>query len=171
MTNGGTSNPLGYCITPCHCSTSSLILLANFCVLMCCLLVKCAAASDGHTAHLHCLHTIISQLDTCSKKKICTLHGCLVFLPICRGIYFCVCIRCCLLLCLVFFVDATWRLLIPVDFFAIDFPHVYASIAHNFTNIAPIKLFAISMILQFVVAIQRFHVWLYLAIFSESTLP
>ena len=171
MTNGGMSNPLGYCITPCHCSTSSLILLAILCGLLCCLLVKCAATSDGHTAHLHCLHTIICQLGTCSKKKSARSMAVWYLCQFITVFCFCFCMKYCLLLYLVIFLDATWRLLIPVDFFAIDFRHVYASIAHNFTNIAPIKLFLMSMILQFVVAIQRFHIWLYLAIFSESTLP
>ena len=171
MTNGGMSNLLGYCITPCHCSTSSLILLANFCALLCCLLVKCAATSDGHTAHLHCLHTIICQLGTCSKKK--SARSMAVWYLCQSAAIFCFCLRTryCLLLYLVVFLDATCRLLIPVDFCAIDIRRVYASIAHNFTNILSIKLSPISMILQFVVAIQRFHIWLYLAIFSESTLP
>ena len=72
--------------------------------------------------------------------------------------------------------NATWRLLIPVDFFAIDIPCVYASIAHNFTNFAPTKSCPISIIFQFVATILQSifgYTWQYFLNppYPESTVP
>jgi hypothetical protein len=69
VTNGGTSNPLGYIITPYYRSTSSMMAFAIFRGRLCCLLVKCVATSDGHTAHRHFLQTTTCHLDKCSKKS------------------------------------------------------------------------------------------------------
>lgn len=69
VTNGGTSNPLGYIMTPCHASTSSMMAFAIFRGRPCCLLVKCPATSDGYTAHRHFLQTTTCHSGKCSKNS------------------------------------------------------------------------------------------------------
>jgi len=126
VTNGGTPNPLGYIMTPCHRSTSSMMAFAIFRGRLCCLLVKCAATSDGYTAHRHFLQTTTCHLDKCSKHHLRALW----LLEFCRRVfllrfhYYCIYCHLERCRCLWFFVtlNAAWRLLILVDFLLMALP-------------------------------------------------
>jgi hypothetical protein len=57
LTNGGTTNSLGYCATPAHPCISSHSASACFLANLCCLFVKWPTTWLGHTAYRHSLHT------------------------------------------------------------------------------------------------------------------
>jgi hypothetical protein len=95
---------------------------------LCCLLVKCAATSDGYTAYRHFLQTTTCHLDKCSKKSSARsmAAGILPWIFFVAFLLFLYLLSLgTMSLPLVFVpLNAAWRLLILVDFLLMALPAV-----------------------------------------------